>query len=97
MSDKVNNIVDYTLIATGVIVGVDNIKSIIGLIVVGIQLVWLLVKLGYKICKTIKEKGSLEDLDSDISNLVDNLKDVSDSLTDNTNTDTSEEDKDGDK
>ena len=44
------------MIAAGTIYSIDNIEQILGLIVLFVQLIWLLIKLGFKVYTSIKNK-----------------------------------------
>lgn len=66
-----NSTVDTLLLITGTATGLVNLESILGIIILVIQLLWLGFKLVYKIITSIKEKKSLDTLDKDVEDLVD--------------------------
>lgn len=71
--DKVSNAIDCTLIALGTTFSLANIQSLLGIIMLAVQLIWILVKLIVKIVETIKKRGNLGELDGDVKDLVDKI------------------------
>ena len=84
--DKVSNAVDYTLIALGTSLSLANIQTILGIIMLCIQLAWLAVKLIVKIVDTIKKRGNLGQLDGDVKELVDRIGELQEQLHEKENT-----------
>lgn len=82
---KGSSIVDNVLIAIGLIYAISDIESILGIIILVIQIIWILVKAIIKIYHSIKDKN--------ISGVKDSIKDLHDDLTDIQ--DQLKEDKDG--
>ncbi len=74
--NKVNDCVDYTLISLGTLIGLDNIESILGIIILSIQLLWFICKGCYKIYQLIKAKkfDKIEDVVDDMVDDIDGLK-----------------------
>ena len=73
---KINDIIDYGLIAAGTIYSIDNIEQILGLIVLLVQLIWLLIKLGFKVYNAIKnQKTDLTEGDDYISDFKGEVED----------------------
>ena len=58
MNGKANNIVDSVLIALGVTFGLNEIESLLGIIILSVQILWIFVKVGIKICHNIKDKNT---------------------------------------
>lgn len=67
-------IVDNILITIGLAFAISDIESILGIIILIVQLVWILVKAIIRIYHAVKEKNEKE--------VTDSLKDLSDDLTD---------------
>lgn len=89
--DKVSNAVDCTLIALGTTFSLANIQSILGVIMLCIQLVWIAVKLIVKIVDTIKKRENLGQLDGDVKDLVDRIGELQEQLHEKENTDNADE------
>lgn len=62
-------------IALGIAVSVDQIKTILGIVLLVVEIVWLIVKCGISIYKKIKEKRYSE-IESDINELTNGIEDV---------------------
>lgn len=58
MTNKVNNIVDLTLISVGSWWSIENIKSILGIIILVIQIMWILYKFVIALLKANKERDA---------------------------------------
>ena len=67
-------IVDNILITIGLAFAISDIESILGIIILIVQLVWILAKAVIRIYQAIKEKNTKE--------VTDSLKDLSEDLTD---------------
>lgn len=87
------NIVDWCLLGVSTLYSIDNIRSILGLIILGINCLWLLVKFIVKLVDIIKKKGSLSELDGDVNNIKDAIGEIIDKLDDKEDTDATESDK----
>ena len=66
--------VDNALIAIGLAFAISDIESILGIIILIVQLVWILAKAIVRIYHAVKEKNGKE--------VTDSIKDLSDDLTD---------------
>ena len=71
------NVLENVLIVCGVTVSLPLIESILGIIILCVQIILILWKLGYKIYKLIKQKkydeiqNTLEDAKGELENLKD--------------------------
>lgn len=54
MKNSILSYVDYGLLAVGVTWGLENVESALGILILIIQLVWLLCKLGVKLYNYFK-------------------------------------------
>lgn len=79
MKNTLSNVIDSVLIVLGLSVGLETIESVLGIIILCIQIIWILSKLGIKIYKHIKD-GNIEELDDDLKDGIDELKDFKDSI-----------------
>ena len=80
--------VDNVLIAIGLAFAISDIESILGIIILIVQLVWILAKAIVRIYHAIKEKNGKE--------VTDSFKDLSEDLTDLKKTLPNETKKEGD-
>lgn len=74
--NKTVDCIDYTLIVLGTSISIANLQELLGVILLFIQIIWLLIKLIVKIVTTIKNKGNLNDLDDDVSELTNTIGNV---------------------
>lgn len=74
------DVFEYLSIVIGSAYGIVNIKNILGIIILVIQLVWLLVKFITKIVEHIKNKKPLENLDGNVTEIIDKTQEVIDAL-----------------
>ena len=74
--NKTVDFIDYTLIVLGTSISIANLQELLGVILLVIQIIWLLIKLIVKIATTIKNKGNLNDLDDDVSELTNTIGNV---------------------
>ena len=74
--NKSVDFIDYTLIVLGTSISIANLQELLGVILLVIQIIWLLIKLIVKIATTIKNKGNLNDLDDDVSELANTIGNV---------------------
>ena len=81
-------IVDNVLITIGLAFAISDIESILGIIILIVQLIWILSKAIVRIYHAIKEKNGKE--------VTDSLKDLSEDLTDLKKTLPNETKKEGD-
>ena len=80
--------VDNVLIAIGLAFAISDIESILGIIILIVQLLWILTKAIVRIYHAVKEKNSKE--------VTDSIKDLSEDLTDLKKTLPNETKKEGD-
>ena len=80
--------VDNALIAIGLAFAISDIESILGIIILIVQLVWILSKAIVRIYHAVKEKNGKE--------VTDSIKDLSEDLTDLKKTLPNETKKEGD-
>ena len=66
--------VDNALIAIGLAFAISDIESILGIIILILQIIWILAKAIVRIYHAIKEKNGKE--------VTDSIKDLSEDLTD---------------
>ena len=81
--------VDNALIAIGLAFAISDIESILGIIILIVQLVWILSKAIVRIYHAVKEKNDKE--------VTDSIKDLSEDLTDLKKTLPNETKKEGDE
>lgn len=86
---NMSRIVDGALIALGLTYSLQNIQSILGIIILAIQIIWLLTKFITKVVSYIKEKRNIEELDTDLQDVVDKITDIKDNLPKEDNNDES--------
>lgn len=75
---NINNTIDNVLIALGATWSLANIQTLLGIIVLIFQIVWLMFKLIIKIIDKIKNKGNLDDLDKDVDKITDKINSIGD-------------------
>lgn len=86
---NISRVVDGALIALGLTYSLQNIQSILGIIILAIQIIWLLTKFITKVISYIKEKRNIEELDTDLQDVVDKITDIKDNLPKEDNNDES--------
>lgn len=74
--DKIDDLIDYGLIATGTLVSLENIETMLGIAILIIQFIWLVTKLVVKAIQVVKKDGDLNELDKDVDNIVDFVEDA---------------------
>lgn len=77
MTKSINNIIDYSLISLGVVFSAPNIESIIGILLMSIQVIWLFAKMILKIKNHIKNK-QFDEIDDTIEETINNIEEVID-------------------
>lgn len=91
MNQKLINTIDYALIVFGTTWSLDNIESILGIIVLSIQILWLLAKFIVKLVQTAKTSNienigtNLDKLDSDVNEIIDSINKVIEDTEDSEN------------
>ncbi len=74
--NKIDDLIDYGLIATGTLVSLENIETMLGIAILIIQFIWLVTKLVVKAIGVIKKDGDLNELDKEVDNIVDFVEDA---------------------
>lgn len=74
--ERISKIVEPLLLTTGVAYGLNNIQTILGVVIMVLQLGWLLAKLVIKIIDTIKSRGKLDDIKPDLDEVIDKLDEI---------------------
>lgn len=77
---NISKIIDGALIALGFTYSLQNIESMLGIIILAIQVIWLLAKFIVKVVTYIKNKKELSELDPDVSDITDKISDIKDML-----------------
>ena len=86
---NISRVVDGALIALGLTYSLQNIQSILGIIILAIQIIWLLTKFITKVISYIKEKRNIDELNPDFKDVVDKITDIKDNLPKEDNNDDS--------
>lgn len=73
--DKLEN----TLIVLGSAIGIAQLDTILGIIIMSLQIILVLYKLGVKVATKIKD-GKYKDLEDDIKDAKDDLDKIRDNL-----------------
>lgn len=74
MKNTVISYIDYGLLAVGVTWGLENIESALGILILVIQLVWLLIKLGSKIYAYFKGTLTEEEVNDAVEEITKELE-----------------------
>lgn len=72
--------IENGLIAVGTVFGIANVDTILGIIMLSIQVILLIIKLAIKIFNSVKKGESLDYLDDDIGSVIDGIEDVIDEI-----------------
>ena len=75
---NVHNTIDNILIALGATWSLANIQTLLGIIVLVFQILWLTFKLIVKIIDKIKTKGNLDELDKEVDKIADKINSIGD-------------------
>ena len=75
---NIHNTIDNILIALGATWSLANIQTLLGIIVLVFQIVWLTFKLIVKIINKIKTKGNLDELDKEVDKITDKINSIGD-------------------
>lgn len=76
MNNK-TNIVDSVLITIGTLFGITEIESLMGVIVLCVQILWICIKCGIKVVEHIKNKDTkkaITEIDETITTITDLTK-----------------------
>lgn len=74
MNNTLISYIDYGLLTIGVTWGLDNVESALGVIILVIQLIWLLIKLGAKIYAYFKGTLTEEEVDHAVTEITKELE-----------------------
>ena len=77
-------IVDNVLITIGLAFAISDIESILGIIILIVQIIWILAKAVIRIYHAVKEKNEKEAMNS-IKDLSEDLTDLKNNLPNQTN------------
>lgn len=80
MNTKIVDTIDYALIAFGATWSLDNIESVLGIVVLAIQVIWLLAKFIVKLI-TICKTSNIENIGDNLDSLDKDLEEITDKLT----------------
>ena len=75
---NIYNTIDNILIALGATWSLANIQTLLGIIVLGFQILWLTFNLLVKIINKIKTKGNLDELDKEVDKITDKINSIGD-------------------
>ena len=75
---NIHNTIDNILIALGATWSLANIQTLLGIIVLVFQILWLTFKLIVKIINKIKTKGNLDELDKEVDKITDKINSIGD-------------------
>lgn len=70
---NVQNVIDLSLITVCTAWSIDNIESMLGIILLAIQICWILVKLVINLVKYVKSGKNIDKLDKYIDEIEDNI------------------------
>lgn len=73
-----NNTVDSILLALGTAFSLSNIESVLGIIILVIQVMWISFKLIYSIKDKLKSNKPIDDLDIDVNEIINKANDIKD-------------------
>lgn len=75
MDKTTSNIIDVTMLTIGTAFGLDQIETILGIIILVLQGVWILVKMVSKIIDHVKGK-EYNKVQDDLKSGIDELKEI---------------------
>ena len=67
---QTENAIDTTLLSIGSVYSLTNIREILGIIILCIQIIWFTLKIFFKIYRSIKNKHPLDLMNEDINELT---------------------------
>lgn len=82
MSDNTIHAIDICMLTVGTAYSLENIETVLGIIILVIQFIWLITKLVVKIVKSIKNKNLDEITDDDINTITGFIEDVKENISD---------------
>lgn len=71
------NILENVSIILGVTISVETIESILGIVILVFQIIWIVVKSGIAIYRKIKDK-KYDEIDDEVKTGIDELKNIQD-------------------
>ena len=78
---SVTNILEDVLIGLGVSISLIDLRNILSIILLVIDVIWLIVKCGYSIYKNIKNRN-YDGVKEDVNELKDGIEKIKDSIDD---------------
>lgn len=87
MDKDTGNAIDIVLISFGTLFGISDFKSILGIVILCVQLIWVTLKVIFAIRDHIKSKQS-ERIVDDVKQYADDLTSISKTLEDHDDGDT---------
>lgn len=79
---KYETMLDASFITIGMTYSLANIETILGVIILAIQLVWILFKCATKIFQFIKKKITFKELSENIDETVEHLESIREEVRD---------------
>lgn len=67
--------IDSCLIICGFTISLQDIQAILSIVILCVDVVWILFKCGYKTYKHIKNGGDPSDMDNDVENAKNEIRD----------------------
>lgn len=77
---QITNVIEDVLIASGIAISLADIQQVLSIIILVLDVVWILSKLGIKIYQRVKNKD-YESIADDIKDSKDELEDLSNGLS----------------
>lgn len=75
MTNQVKDSIDYTLMALGTAIGVRDIESVLGIIILSVQIILAIWKVGVKVHEHWKAR-QLDEITKDVEELTTTLEDM---------------------
>jgi len=79
MNTKLANTIDTIFTSLGLSYGLMEIKEILGIVILVINILWILGRFGYAVYTKIKAKN-IEGLEEDVNKVVGELENIKDNL-----------------
>lgn len=70
---KIDNVIDTILISLGISVSLIDLQTILGIILLVIEIGWILVKVIKKMYLYLKGKTSEEEVDEEVNDAIENI------------------------
>lgn len=81
MSKNLSNALENISILIGFTISLETIESILGIIILAFQVIWVIVKCGIAIYKKVKQK-KYDEIDDEVKKGIDDLKNIHDTIGD---------------